>query len=190
MYCPAFYLEKITDLVNQGNFLYHWTTLSNAKNIIQNKCIYSKGTLFGMDPKKNSSILAQHPDLKADTENGFIDYVFLGNTNWVEEKLQSYYGKVGFVINPLNLLRDIEFYVFPFNTGRYYKNALNEHKYSDLTTLKDALSKKTKNYEILVKGKVAITHNTEKILCDSSSIIEIDRALSSSNLYSIKTEEY
>ncbi|WP_408072872.1 hypothetical protein ACJEHO_08820 [Legionella pneumophila] len=191
MYFPAFYLEKITCLVNQGNFLYHWTTVANSKEIIKDKFIYSKATLFGLDPQKNIPILRQYPDLRTDTENGFIDYVFLGNTNWIAVGHKSYYGQVGFEINPVDLLNKTEFFVFPFNTGRYYQTTSKEFKFSDLTTLKEALGKKTKNYEVLVKGKIEITGNTiNRIICDDSNIEDLRRALSNNKLNSIPIEEY
>ncbi|WP_133139849.1 hypothetical protein [Legionella genomosp. 1] len=190
MYFPAFYLEKIVGLTNKSSFLYHWTSLTCAEKIIKDMYIYSKATLFGMHPNEYS-MLVKHPDLSADTENGFIDYVFLGNTNWIELGLNSYYGQIGFELKPFPLLKEKEFYVFPFNTGRYFKSASDEDKYSDLTILKDALNKKAKTYEVLVRGKIEIcADNVKRIISDCSNIREIGIILNNNQLSHIPVEEY
>ncbi|RAP36647.1 hypothetical protein B1207_07530 [Legionella quinlivanii] len=190
MYFPAFYLEKISNLTNQSGFLYHWTKVERVRQIINDKFLYSKATLFGMHPTL-CTMLSQHPDLLADTENGFIDYVFLGNTNWVESGLKPYYGQICFELKPFPLLKEKEFYVFPFNTGRAFKSALEEDKYSDLTTLKDALNKKSKSYEVLVRGKIEIcADNVNRIISDCSNIREIGIILNNNQLSHIPVEEY
>lgn len=191
MYYPAFYTERIKHLITTNKYLYHWTKFDCALNIIQDKFFYSKARLFGLQKGSWPQKISSHPDLLSDTQNGFIDYIFLGNTNWIEMKNKSYYGEVGFQIQGLNLLQNNEFYVFPFNTGRYYQQALEKDKVSDLTTLLNTFDQKTKSYEVLVRGKIELSLiNVSKIICERTNFHAIETELAKANLNNIKIEVY
>jgi len=71
--------EKLKQLLlmHANASLFHWTNKEAFLEILKDKCIYSKGTLWGLKgraPRRSSAVY--------DAKNGFIDYVFLGVSNW------------------------------------------------------------------------------------------------------------
>lgn len=161
------HLQRI--LTSDSYELFHWTNLFCAKNIIATKKIYSIATLFGLNSLNLnflSSVIRKRQDLIVSAEHGLIDYIFLGNTNWIEKKLPSKYGEVGFVIKPEEILLKKDFLVFPFNVGYHIKTSHPNHKISDLTILMEALQQSSPKYEILVRRKIVISEKiVKKIIC-------------------------
>lgn len=186
---PSHYTRrKLKSLLKNKNYaLYHWSPKDAAINILKEGYIYSKGTLFGLY-YSNLQMLGHIKSSNAlsEAKNGFTDYVFLGNTNWIAEGSKSYYGEVCFVIKPENLLPFREFFVFPFNTGRYLANSNETEQVSDLTVLVDALKCQHPCYEILIRRKIKICNKyIKEILCDSSTIQVISNELKNAAIYDI-----
>ena len=68
------------------------TSIESAENILKEGHLYSKAMLFGLYYNNNPSFLRKlkPSDVLAEAKNGFIDYVFLGNTNWLDKGMPSY----------------------------------------------------------------------------------------------------
>jgi hypothetical protein len=159
--------------------LYHWSPLSAATNIIREKYLFSKATLFSMY-YPNLALLThiKRSNALAEAQHGFTDYIFLGNTNWVAEGSTSHYGDVCFVIKPEKVLPFREFFVFPFNTGRYWSFTDEAQHVSDLGMLIQALECKHPCFEILVRRRIKISSSCIKeIICDSSMVPKIENEL-------------
>ncbi len=117
---PFLYQRDILERVLQAreftiNSLYHWTNFNSLKLILEDKCLYSQGTLWGL----KGSVSSRPRTTNADAAHGFIDYVFLGTTNWFAKGKPSHYGDCGIEIDYQILLHK-EFFVFPFNTGIHW----------------------------------------------------------------------
>jgi hypothetical protein len=168
MTTPSHYLrQKLKKILKNQYHLYHWTSLEAAINIVKDGYIYSKAMLFGLYYHSSPGRLSNIKPLNVieDSKNGFIDYVFLGNTDWADSDT-SEYGDVCFVINPLALLPNREFFVFPFYSGRYFSKKGENEKTSDIRTLMEALEGKQSCSEILVRRRVKINpSNVDMIVC-------------------------
>ncbi|MBX3708720.1 MAG: hypothetical protein KIT56_09200 [Gammaproteobacteria bacterium] len=170
MTTPSHYLrEQLKKVLTKNKyFLYHWTSSNAALNIINDGFIYSKAMLFGLHYHNNPQLLnnIKPHDARTEAINGFVDYVFLGNTNWSDYSGNSAYGSICFVINPEILLPNREFFVFPFNTGRYFSAKPEHEKTSDIGTLLKALEQDHARFEVLVRRRIKINKkNINKILC-------------------------
>ena len=123
---------------------------------LKGKAIYSKATLWslGLYPVHARTV-------SADGENGFIDYIFFGNYNWVQRGRKSHYGYIGIEVKFQSVLYKEHFY-YPFNSGIDWNTQPNHLKYCDLTTL-DQVFGPTKLWtsEILVRRKV----NFSDVVC-------------------------
>lgn len=178
---PSHYTRRMLKAIlnGKGYSLYHWTPLSAAKNIIREGYLYSKATLFSMY-YPNLSLLGhiKRSNAIAEAQHGFTDYIFLGNTNWVAEGSTSHYGDICFVIKPEKVLPIREFFVFPFNTGRYWSASDDVQQISDLGMLIQALECRHPCFEILVRRRIKISSNCIKeIICDSSVVPMIENEL-------------
>ncbi|HSW76246.1 MAG TPA: hypothetical protein VLG50_04350 [Candidatus Saccharimonadales bacterium] len=187
MTTPAHYLrEQLKKLLTKNKYyLYHWTSAHAALSILKDGFIYSKAMLFGLHYHNNPQLLRNiNPhDAVTEAKNGFIDYVFLGNTNWAEYSGNSAYGTICFVINPEILLPNREFFVFPFNTGRYFSSQPEHEKTSDIGTLLKALEQDHARFEVLVRRRVKINNkNIYKILCIPNEEKKIRNFILSNNL--------
>lgn len=152
---PILYMQdQLKWIINnhKEKSIYHWTTTTNSLEIIEDGHLYSKGSLWGMRPDKvNLSRSTIHNDAK----NGFIDYVFLGVANWPALGRPSHYGETAFEFK-LDILYDKEFFVFPLNTGMQWNSMKSQQKFSDLTTLLNALEQKPITSEILIRRRIAL----------------------------------
>ncbi len=102
-------------------------------------------------------------------------YVFLGNTNWFEATGYSFYGDIGLVIKPEEILHSREFFVFPFNSGRNFSIKSAGDKISDVRILLDALEQKHPRYEILVRRRAKGNKQTiVEILCPEENIHDMN----------------
>ncbi len=165
--------------------LYHWTSIESMESILKDGYLYSKAMLFGKHYYHNPHILNQlnRNDVLAETKNGFLDYVFLGNTNWYNYGGQSYYGCVCFVIKPEKILPFREFFVFPFNSGRKFLTSPDKDKTSDTRTLIEALEQKHPCFEILIRRRIKISNNNvNKIICPEEYKSIVEQLLSDVNL--------
>ncbi len=187
MTTPTHYLREQLKLLLGHNryYLYHWTSLDSALNIIKDGFIFSKATLFGKYFHTNHQALKniKKNDAIAESKNGFIDYVFLGNTNWANYSGKSFYGEICFVIKPEEILPNREFFVFPFNSGRNFSNTSDQDKTSDIRILLDAVEQNHPCYEVLVRRRIKISPKTiDKILCVSNLQSNINRCLTDKKL--------
>ncbi|MFO9478527.1 hypothetical protein SDB42_06240 [Legionella pneumophila serogroup 1] len=183
-------------LPNDKYHLYHWTSFEAAQSIIKDGYLLSKAMLFAKHYYDNPALLKKlkPQDVISEANNGFIDYVFLGNTNWQNYNGKSFYGEIGFVIKPEEILPTREFFVFPFNTGRYFSKQPDIEKTSDIRTLMEALNGLHSSFEILVRRRIKITQKTtsqiicsgvyedklKKVLSDEKLVIPIERITESS----------
>ncbi len=187
MTTPSHYLrEQLKKILTKNKYcLYHWTSENAALSILKDGFIYSKAMLFGLHYHTNPQLLQniKPHDALEEAKNGFIDYVFLGNTNWAEYNGNSFYGTICFVINPEILLPNREFFVFPFNTGRYFSIKSEHEKTSDIGTLLKAFEQDHARFEVLVRRRVKINNkNITKILCAPNEEKKIRDLISSKNL--------
>ncbi|WP_133126814.1 hypothetical protein [Legionella nagasakiensis] len=169
MTTPSHYFRRnLRKLLGKNQYyLYHWTNIDSAMSILKDGYIFSKAMLFGLHYHDNPQILKKlkRNDVIAEAKNGFINYVFLGNTNWLDQG-SSFYGDVCFVIRPEAILLTREFFVFPFNTGRYFLSHSDEDKTCDTRTLMDALNQEHPCFEILVRRRIKINNkNISKLIC-------------------------
>lgn len=186
---PTHYTRRKLKSILKGNnySLYHWSPLDAAKNIIKEGYIYSKATLFGLYyPNFDTLNHIKQNNALSEAKHGFTDYVFLGNTNWIAVGATCHYGEVCFVIRPETVLPFREFFVFPFNTGRYLSNSNDTKQVSDLTILVQALECQHPCYEVLIRRRVKISNKyIKEILCDSSVVQSISDVLINSGVNNI-----
>ncbi|MDX1919845.1 MAG: hypothetical protein SFU25_03815 [Candidatus Caenarcaniphilales bacterium] len=141
---------------------FHWTDKDSLLKILQDKKIFSKGTLWGLGKLPNG-LPESKKTVKEDSEHGFVDFVFLGNNNWIQLGRKSFYGEYAIEFSSTLLLEDTEFFVFHFNTGYKWPNMKLEDKVSDLSKL---ITLSGKFGEILVRRKIDIsTKSILKIYC-------------------------
>lgn len=126
MQTPSTYIYEqleriISDLRSRNNKLFHQTKSTNISKILELKAIYSIGTLWGLDENLRVSLTGNNPSINA--KNGFIDYIFLTNSNRFAHSTLSQgnarpklYGNVILEID-LNVLLERDFFIYPFNTG-------------------------------------------------------------------------
>jgi hypothetical protein len=169
MTTPSHYFRRnLKNLLGKNKYnLYHWTSIDSAISILKDGYLFSKAMLFGLHYHDNPQLLRKlkRNDVIAEAKNGFINYVFLGNTNWLDHG-SSFYGEVCFVIRPEVILLTREFFVFPFNTGRNFLSHKDEDKTCDTRTLMEALNQKHPCFEILVRRRIKINNkNICKIIC-------------------------
>lgn len=165
---PHYHRANLKQILDKDKYsLYHWTSFKSAESILNDGYLYSKAMLFGLHYHDQPHLLTslKKNDVVAEAKNGFINYVFLGNTNWLDYG-DSYYGELCFVIRPEAILLTKEFFIFPFNTGRYFHIYNSENKTSDTRTLMDALNQKHSRFEILVRRRIKIDDKIiSKIIC-------------------------
>ncbi|HEM1533354.1 TPA: hypothetical protein U0Z67_000832 [Legionella pneumophila] len=193
MTTPSHYSRtNLQRLLGQNKyFLYHWTTIDSTKSILNDGYLFSKAMLFGLHYHTNPQLLKKlkQNDVISEAQNGFIDYVFLGNTNWIDYGYSSY-GEVCFVIKPEMILLNREYFVFPFNTGRYFLSHNDDDKTCDTRTLMEGLKQTHPCFEILVRRRIKISeHNIDKIICPEGYRESINHSLLSKKL-NIKVEGY
>ena len=187
MTIPNHYLRRnLKKLIGKDKYhLYHWCSLQRAQSIINDGYLLSKAMLFGLHFHSNRSLvnsLKPH-DVKSEAKNGFLDCVFLGNTDWSETDGKSFYGEVGFVLRPEKILPTREFFVYGFNTGRFFHTKPDIEKSCDLSILIDALEKKHRRYEILVRRRVKVNEsNISNILCPTSLVENLSTFISAKHL--------
>jgi hypothetical protein len=174
---PILYMQEQLKLIiekHKDKSIYHWTTTTNSLEILEDGYLYSKGSLWGIKPDKvNLSRSTMHNDAK----NGFIDYVFLGVVNWPNLKRPSHYGETAFEFK-LDILYDKEFFVFPLNTGMQWNTMKPQQKFSDLTTLMNALEQKPITSEVLVRRRIALDNRYLKsIICPQKDVDTIKNAI-------------
>lgn len=191
---PSHYTRrKLISILKDNDYnLYHWSPLSAARNIILDGYIYSKATLFGLHYPNISKLNHIKPcNALSEAQNGFTDYIFLGNTNWIAEGATCYYGDVCFVIRPEKVLPLREFFVFPFNTGRYLSIADDSQQVSDLSILVQALKCRHPCYEILVRRRLKITSKyIREILCKPDNVSRIEDDLKQHSRFNISVRSY
>ncbi|MDJ0626532.1 MAG: hypothetical protein QNJ31_09240 [Candidatus Caenarcaniphilales bacterium] len=164
-------LQKLVNKIQLRDLsLFHWTDKNSLLEIVKDQRIYSKGTLWGLGKE-----IQRRKTCKQDAENGFIDFVFLGNRNWIEEGRPSFYGGYAIEFSPRLLLEDTEFFVFHFNTGYKWSYMKDEHRVSDLSKL---LTLSGQTGEILIRRKIDINPDTIlRIYCPKEDESELREAL-------------
>jgi hypothetical protein len=160
MTTPSWYtfkrIEKVPGLSSKK--FYHWTDDSRFQLYLREGYIYSKGSLWGLGHTFN-----RRATTKEDAENGFIDYVYIGMTNWIQKGMKSYYGKYGFELHH-SILFAQEFFNYPFNTGNHFKTMNDSDKFSDLSTLQRTIFQTSG--EIVLRRRIQILPKfVNKIIC-------------------------
>jgi len=150
---PIRYSQKELQALISGNnsfFLYHWTDITRLKEILSDGFLYSKGSLWGLgkNPIRRRTVIS-------DTTNGFVDYIFLGKSNWFHNGMSSFYGQVGIEFN-FKVLEEKEFFVFDANTGFNFNSLQNFQKFSDLTTLHSTINSPCRSSEYIVRRRIEV----------------------------------
>ena len=142
MFTPTLYqMGQIRKISKIDKFsVFHWTTEDKLKSILNDSYIYSAGMSFAL--KEDDLWSRNRTSHKDDAEHGFIDYVFLGTSNWASIGRPSFYGDVGIELSFLSAAEGKEFFIFPFNTGYYFSKADDSKKLSDISALKAVVATK------------------------------------------------
>lgn len=159
------HLQKL--LISHGSpSIFHCTRLSNLPNILKQGCLFSVGTLWGIEPsiRLNAAFNGGKSKYDKAAEQGFIDYIFFTSFNRISSgcNVSPIYGHIALEFDSTIILNREHFF-FPFNSGFDWERRGDQLKYSDLNTLNLMLKNPDPSQEILLRRAVPFARKLKKI---------------------------
>ena len=157
------------DIVSNAPNIFHQTGINNLRSILDLGTIYSPGTLWGFKPAVANSFYMANPirqnNLMLRAQRGFVDYVFCSFLNGIQMG-KPRYGTVSIEIKK-EILLDRECFVYLFNFVTGWTGAVQQDKYSDLSTWNYTIGNfpNLNNNEILIRRKVELDKYCIKFHC-------------------------